>query len=290
MSTPINPRDNQSTSLVNPQAPEETARLLLQDRALTQAMGGLLPADLSLEPLHLVLDLACGPGGWAGDLARSDPALEVVGVDSSERMVPSAQASARTQGIVNASFQVMDLLAPLEFPDDAFDLVNARLISSCVPAAGWPSLLQECLRITRPGGVVRMTEAEWLFSTGPASERFAELLLRAMWLAGQSFAPDGKRIGITVVLSQLLRDAGLEQLQQQASVLEYSFGTPAHEVMYDHLMMGYPLLLPFLLKWGVATQEELERLYQRIGEEMHDPAFRGLWFLLSVWGNKPHIA
>ena len=287
MPTPINPLENQSTYFINPEEAAETARLLLQDRSITKEMGGVFPASLDLPQVHMVLDMACGPGGWAIDVARAYPDMDVVGVDISEKMIRYAQAHARASGLDNASFQVMNILEPLTFPEDAFDFVNARLTSSFMPTRAWPNLLRESLRITRPGGVIRLTEAEWVFSNGSASEQFASLLTHAMWLDGKSFSPDGKRFGATLMLGQFFRDAGLVNIQRQAYALEYSYGTEAHETWYQNIMIAYPLLLPFLLKMGVTTKEEFDRLYEQIGAEMQQPEFRALFFLLSVWGTKP---
>jgi len=287
MPTPTNPSENLSTYFINPEEAAETARLLQQDRSITKEMGSLFPVSLDLSHIHTVLDLACGPGGWAFDVARAYPQIDVVGVDLSEKMMRYAQAHSRVQSLDNASFQVMDVLKPLAFPDEAFDFVNARLLSSFMPTTAWPNLVRECLRITRPGGVIRLTEAEWVFSNGSASERFANLLTHAMWLDGKSFAPDGKRFGATLMISQFLRDAGLINVRRQAYALEYSYGTEAHETWYQDAMAWCQLLLPFLLRMGVTTQEEFDHIYQQIGVEMQEPEFRGLFFLLSARGEKP---
>src|SRR6266567_1105699 len=255
MPTPSNPLENPSTYFINPEEAAETSRLLLQDRIITKEMGGVFPASLDLSHIYTVLDLACGPGGWALDVARAYPHIDVVGVDISEKMIRYAQAQARMLGLDNASFQVMDVLKPLAFPQEAFDFVNTRFISPFMPKDAWPRLLQECVRITLPGGVIRLT--------------------------------DGERFGTTLVLSQFLREAGLGNIQHQAYALDYSYGTEAHETMYQNTMITYPLLLPFLLKMGVTTREEFDRLYEQIAAETQEPEYRGLWFYLSVWGTKP---
>jgi ubiquinone/menaquinone biosynthesis C-methylase UbiE len=296
---PTNPRENTSTYFINPEEAAETERLLLQDRSVTQAMGGLLPTSLDAQQIHTVLDLACGPGGWALEVARTYPHIEVVGVDISEKMIRYVQVQARLGGLDNASFQVMNILDPLSFPEDAFDLVNARLISSFVPVRTWPSLLQECKRITSPGGTIRITEAEWSFTNGKGCEEFAARLTHAMWLDGKSFSPDGRRMGATLALGRLFRENGLTDIERHAYSLEYSFGTrhaysleysfgtKNHEIWYQNTMTAYPLLLPFLLKMGVITQEEFEHLYTQIDQEMQEPDFLGEFFLLGVFGRKP---
>jgi ubiquinone/menaquinone biosynthesis C-methylase UbiE len=287
MPTPTNPSENQSTYFINPEEAAETIRLIDLDRLFTREMGSLFPTGLDLSRVQLVLDLACGPGGWAVDVARTYPNMDVVGADLSQKMVRYAQAHARAHKLDNVSFQVMDVLEPLAFPDEAFDFVNARLISGFMPKEAWPSLLQECVRITRPGGSIRLTDGEWGFSTGEASEELTALGLRAMWVTGKTFAPQGKMSGITLMLGQFLRDAGLSHIHQQAYALDYSSGTELNEAWYQNLMIAYPLMLPFLLKTGVTTKEEFERLYEQMSLEMQAPEFRGTIFMLSVWGTRP---
>ena len=134
-----------------------------------------------------------------------------------------------------------------------------------------------------------MTEAEWEFTNSAACERLASMLTRAMWLDGKSFSPDGKRLGTTLMITQFLRENGLINLHCHAYALDYSFGSQAHEAAYQDCMMHYLLLSPFLVKMGVTTKEEYEQLCDQISDEMQAPAFRGLWFLLSVWGTKPAL-
>ena len=43
----------------------ESNGLVIQHRYLTAALGGLLPKDIPPFEVHTVLDVGCGPGGWA---------------------------------------------------------------------------------------------------------------------------------------------------------------------------------------------------------------------------------
>jgi cyclopropane fatty-acyl-phospholipid synthase-like methyltransferase len=134
----------------DPESAAEMARLLAQDRLITAGMGGLFSERFDLAGIHRILDVACGPGGWALQVATSYPEIEVVGVDVSRVMIDSAAAQARLQGLDNVTFQVMDMREVIHFPGASFDLVNARFINF-LPAAAWPQLMHEFGRITRPG-------------------------------------------------------------------------------------------------------------------------------------------
>ncbi len=72
---------------------------------------------LDVRPGMRVLDLACGPGTLTARLARLvSPGGEVVGVD----LAPGMIELARSSGIANARFEVMDI-ERLLFPDASFD-------------------------------------------------------------------------------------------------------------------------------------------------------------------------
>ena len=54
----------------------EMARLMLQDRLITQSMGGVLPEQTDLSQVRRVLDIACGPGGWLLDIIKQYPHMQ----------------------------------------------------------------------------------------------------------------------------------------------------------------------------------------------------------------------
>lgn len=265
----------------------EMARLINQDRILTRCMGGLFPPQLDLTNIHDILDIACGPGGWAVDVARAYPDTRVIAIDISQIMTEFARFQAREQNLTNTRFLVMDALKPLDFPDNSFDFVNARFISGFMPKAAWPALVQECLRILRPGGFIRLTEFETTISTSYTSEKLGEMFARALQKAGQSFSPTGWQFGITPALGRFLRDAGCRNVQPMAHVIEWSTGTAEHLSQYQNAMVFLKLSQPFLIKMGVITAEEAEALYQRALEEMMASDYCALWYFLSTCGEKP---
>ena len=265
----------------------EMARLMRQDQLLTHEMGGLFPEGLDLANVSRILDVACGPGGWTLETAFLYADKEVMGIDISQKMIEYAQTQAKVQGLSNAHFQVMNALKPLDFSDSSFDLINMRLAVGFMLPEVWPQFLKECYRILKPGGIIRLTEAEWGFVNKPVAEKFSALISRALSLAGQSFLPNGFHLGINTVLSRLTQNAGFQRIGKHPHLIDYSYGTYAHEGFYHDLAVGFHLLMPFLVKTGVATQEELDVLYQQTLAEMQMEDFCAVWYLLTVWGYKP---
>ena len=105
------------------------------------------------------------------------------------KTIEYARSLARVQGLENAAFVVMDVTQPLDFPDDSFALVNGRLLMSCLSSEAWPFLVRECLRVTRPRGIIRLTDCERGLSTSPALEELTAWATLALKMAGHSFSP-----------------------------------------------------------------------------------------------------
>lgn len=279
---------NNNGYVFDPESAAEMARLINQERQLTQAMGGLFAGIPEVPELHNVLDVACGPGGWVLDVAFAHPEVEVAGIDISRTMIDYANARARTQQLPNASFGVMDITQPLDFPDGAFDLVNARFLFAVLHRDAWEPFVQECTRILRPGGVLRLTEPIDIgVSTSPALEGLSGLLYRALWRAGYSFSADGKSVGMAQMLPYMLRKAGYEQISTRGYGLDNSADTDLWADGYRNAEVAYHQLMPLLVKAGGATQEEVEQLYQQMLIEMHAPNFCCVWHYESAAGRKP---
>jgi ubiquinone/menaquinone biosynthesis C-methylase UbiE len=270
--------------VIDSESPAELARLLHQDRFFTKALG-LLPPLCDTAKIRSILDLACGPGGWAREAALTFPSAQVTGVDISERVIQFAQDQVEIQQLPNVHFSVMDILKPLNFPDNSFDLIHARLLIGSLTLEDWPKLLQECLRILRPGGVICLTESEWTISNGPVSERFKAFLMEALYRVKHSISPSEE--GITVMLQPFLRRAGYQNVQAQAHFIEFSAGTEWHHSGYQDMMAMLQLLQPFLVNMGVATQEELSQLYQQLPAEKLSNDFCEMAYFLRAWGEKP---
>jgi ubiquinone/menaquinone biosynthesis C-methylase UbiE len=287
MSIPINTHEDSGPYVIDPEEAEEGERLLLEDRAITKEMGELFPVHFTPSPGQIVLDLACGPGGWAFDVARTQPEVEVIGLDSSQKMIRYARARARAGGLSNADFRVVDILKPLDFPEGAFDLVNARFLSTFITKDAWFPLLQECLRVIRPDGVICLTDGEWTFSNGEACEQYASLLKRALWLNNRAFGPQGRMLGSTLMLSYFLRQAGFKDIRHHAYMLDYSYGTEEHNIWYHNTLRAFPRVTSWLVAMGMTTKEEFESLCDRASGEMQRPDFRAMLYFLSVWGTRP---
>ncbi len=271
---------------IDTQIPTETVRLIEQDKLLTQAMGGLLPEEPDLSTAEQILDLACGPGKWAIDLAFMYPNIEVMGVDLNATIMNYAGAIAKSRGLSNVTFEVMDIKKPLEFEDNTFDLVNARSIVALMDKGSWPSLLAECKRILKPGGLVRLTEGEAVVTNSSALQRLNTCLTQTMYRQGRTYSVDGNSYGIAYILGTLLRNAGFEKIGKRPFILDGSYGTELHYSGCKDAETLFPLLKPFFLRSGLVTEEEFDQLYQTMLIDTLGDDFTCITFELTTWGRK----
>ncbi len=283
------PKEHPSTYFVQDRSnEEELARLRIQDQLMTKGMGGVLPEQEDLSHFQHVLDVGCGSGAWLITLAQQLPnTMMLVGVDVSLRMVQYARSQAEAAGVADrVEFRVMDALRMLEFPRHSFDLVNQRMGWSYLRTWEWPGLLQEYRRVTRPGGIIRITENDVSVSDMPASQLLYGLIIAAFERAGHVFFP-GERDGVTRALEPTMHQAQLLNLQIRSHVLEYRAGTLEGQAYAEDMKHLFRTALPFLRKW-TQVPHDYEHLYQQMLQEMQQPDFVATLHLLTCWGINPH--
>lgn len=112
-----------------------------------------------------ILDIGCGIGGPAFEMARSHGA-EVVGIDLEQPLIDRATAAALRHGLEDrCRFQAVDG-GPLPFADQSFDVVVSS--GAITQTDDTHALLSEARRVLRPGG--HMTCYEWLKSDAEISD------------------------------------------------------------------------------------------------------------------------
>src|SRR5215469_13241792 len=119
-------------------------------------------------------------------------------------MMGYAREQAKAEGLdARVEFKTMDALRILEFPSESFDLVNQRFGVSWLRTWEWTKLLLEYQRVTRPGGIIRITEANFLPECeSPAFMKLNTLLLETCYRSGRLFRASSD--GVTSELAHLL--------------------------------------------------------------------------------------
>ena len=147
-----------------------------------------------IQPSEKVLDVGCGTGTLAIEVARSvGKAGLVVGIDPSTQQIAWASSKAARRNLP-VQFQI-GVIEQLPFPDQTFDVVLSSLMMHHLPAPLKRQGLAEISRVLKPGG--RLVIADFKLK----KERKGQA---ARFHAGGSSMQD---------LAAMVSDAGFELLE-----------------------------------------------------------------------------
>jgi ubiquinone/menaquinone biosynthesis C-methylase UbiE len=118
-----------------------------------------------------VLELGCGPGFYACQLAEKYPQIIATGLDLSARLIERAKSRAANRSLRNCNFRLGDAQY-LPDPSHAIEAVVISRLFLIVPQK--EAVLSEVFRVLRPGGRCFIAEPTSRFRTG--------IPLGCMWL------------------------------------------------------------------------------------------------------------
>lgn len=74
----------------------------------------------------------------------------------------------------NLDFHRMNAIdAKLPFEDNSFDFVKQRLVTSSFTVADWKRVIEELVRVTKPGGYIELVEIDYnTFNLGPEGRKW----------------------------------------------------------------------------------------------------------------------
>jgi ubiquinone/menaquinone biosynthesis C-methylase UbiE len=275
------------TYIADPESAAEMGRLLLQNRAVNDATGGPLAERNDQASIYKVLDIGCGPGGWVFNMARTYPHMQVTGIDISQLMIQFANSQITREKLHNAEFQIMSALEPLQFPDNTFDLVNIRFAVGYILRQHWSAVLNECFRVTRPGGSLRLTEIDHTGITNSvAFGKVHHLISGMLHKAGYGFSVDGSTYCLTPMFKSLLTHAGYTNIQNKPYAIDISYGTNMLASHWQNLRTVLTSAETTFERLGMGTHEEVRRIHTEAEEDTHKDTFCGMIYLLTAWGFK----
>ncbi len=176
---------------------------IAEQRALTRAALGVRPGERGL-------DVGCGPGFLACELAREVGELgRIVAIDASRDMIAAARERVRRERLAERIELAVGDAAQLAFPRGSFDFVVGVQVYLYV--ADVEGALAEAARVLRPGGRFAVVDTDWdscVWLTGDRARHRRVMEARVADFAQARLPP---------LLPRLLRKAGLEL--SQASVI-----------------------------------------------------------------------
>lgn len=230
----------------------ETNRLDFQHYMLRYALRGNYAAPLQVP--HDILDVGSGTGRWAIEMAQQFPAARVIGMDMAPPAVDTNVApDARP---ANYTFALGNVLERIPFPDNSFDFIHQRFLTLAIPAARWPGVVDDLLRVARSGGWIELVETEPPMGA-PAIDQLASWGIELT-----------KRRGIDVSLmariGDLLRDRGAADVT--ARTVNMPVGKPSGHVgamaAVDYLTALSAVRGP-LAKLGIVDEASFDAMMAR---------------------------
>ncbi|KAL1918631.1 uncharacterized protein VTP21DRAFT_2653 [Calcarisporiella thermophila] len=268
--------DEPGVHYILPNDQGEIDRLIIQHysfRYLFADNNFLAPVHGILEEGAMVVDIGCGPGTWCMEMATEYPNSRFIGIDASPMFPQHIMPE-------NCSFMLGNVAQALPFADNTFDVVFQRCMHFGLVKSEWPSVIQEALRILKPGGYLEIVEADYdLRRGGKAFRKLADGLYNAM--RARDIDPSwANKIHLHFSL------LGLEDIQ--SITVPFPIGEFAGNIGQlgrDNWMQFLHSLRPYLTKIMYIATEEYDKLEQEIGRELK--VHRNFLPIVSTYGRKP---
>lgn len=260
---------------------QEINRLDYQHYLFRYALRGNVVAPVG-QP-RAILDVGCGTGIWAREVATQFPEANVIGIDV---MQPPADDAANRQAALdlrppNYAFVPGNILEGLPFADASFDFVHMRLLFVAIPADRWQSVVNELVRVTRPGGWVELVES------GPALQPSPAMDVVATW-GVQAVARRGININYGSKVGEFARGAGLVNLESRMVPVPLgAWGERLGRMAAADYLGGVQGVAGFMVAAGLATQVEVDRAFAAARADVESPHLRASLPIYVAYGQRP---
>ncbi|KAJ3379264.1 hypothetical protein HDU84_006816 [Entophlyctis sp. JEL0112] len=165
-----------------PEEESEQKRLMIQSNMLAMAFGSnIVTPEIQRFPnkARKILDVGCASGFWLDSLFfGGNLSSDFHGVDITEE--PSSWGT-----VCGAKIAAGNVLDGLPYADGTFDYVHQRALVLGVPKEKWPEVVQELVRVTKPGGWIELVEPTLiLHNAGPTAKLFNDKANAALGFRG----------------------------------------------------------------------------------------------------------
>ncbi|KAG9053357.1 hypothetical protein FS842_008311 [Serendipita sp. 407] len=128
--------------------------------------NGLTMHDFGDKPPNEILDIATGTGSWVIEAAAKwkDASL-LVGFDLVAIQPASSLLHDRIRWVQG------NILDGLPFADQTFDFVRMSRIAMGLPETQWNQVIEDAVRVLRPGGVLEIIEEDSIFPFQPTPDQ-----------------------------------------------------------------------------------------------------------------------
>jgi SAM-dependent methyltransferase len=227
-----------------------------------------------------VLDVGCGVGSIALDLAPKIVPGRIVGVDADDEQLEVARRAAAERGLDNATFATASVHA-LPFEDASFDVVYANAVLMYVREQ--VRALAEMRRVLRPDGVAAVTDDD--LGTVVISPESPELRL-APRLFERAVAHEGGDARYSRHLRTLMLEAGFARTEGVAHAPEV-YGDLTSTRWFAEFAVGLltaPRMAEVIVAEGWATREQLDDVIAAVREWGELPDAFASWLYCGALG------
>src|SRR5579875_153844 len=268
-------------------AASAVARVFFGHPYMMEALGRLLPEAVDLKRVKKVLDIGCGKGEWARRLARAHPGIQIIGVDTSFKLVREAVEQAAAEGLRSVSFYRFDTTQTLEFPNESFDVIHIHSLASFVSTAMWNRILEEMLRLLKIGGWLNIVDYEHGTTSCAAFNRLAAMGMAGVRALGGSIAPASPTQGVAARLYGFLVDAGMVDVAYTVRAVDFNVNShPQTRAFLDDFVVDMEGFKPCILQLGLTDGETFDALLEQTKHDFYQPDFCGYAYLISAIGRK----
>lgn len=258
-------------------SPAEIRHLVEQAEVYAEEARALFD-EIGLRPGIAAIDIGCGVMGVVHVLAGAAGADgRVVGLDREPRMVEAARGFAGDRGL-SVEFIEADATAT-GLAAGEFDLVHARTL--LLNVSNPHEILDEMVRIARPGGVVAVQEPDACGWVCDPPHPAWDVLRRAILSA---YRRTGKDFNIGRRTARMLRDAGLAEVQVRATARV----TQAGDYYQTFLPTIAALVREVIVAAGELTGDEFESYLAELRAHLDAPGtLTSQPLMWQAWGRVP---
>lgn len=232
-----------------PKDDQEINRLDFQHHLLRYTLRGNFAAPIS-QPAS-ILDVGCGTGRWAIEMAGLFPTANIIGLDI---VPPSSRVPGYSERLPeNFLFVNGNVFDGMSFADASFDFVHMRLLFTAIPANRWPQVIRDLIRVTRPGGWVELVEGAMPQNGGPAMDAINH------WV-GEISSRRGIDVRMGAQVGAFLQQAGLTGVVFRDIYLPIGrYGGRAGQMTATDTFAMFEGLRALITAQGITTPQEFDR-------------------------------
>ncbi|KAI8875070.1 S-adenosyl-L-methionine-dependent methyltransferase [Backusella circina FSU 941] len=223
-----------------------------------------------------VLDTACGSGVWVLEMATEFPNAQFYGVD----MVPLYPNDIKPP---NSSFQQVDVLEGLPFPDEYFDYVHMRLVYNCFSNSNIKFVIGEICRVLKPGGYIEMRDLDPVIKNpGPVSSS----------VFGDYTARMNQLHSIDVTWTQRLcelfsNQSEITDIHHQTISMQFDYAGPVATSIDRCTRDAISCQKQFFMSAFSFTSEKCEEVFDAVMREGKE--YNSYFNYYQAWGRKPLV-